>query len=287
MYAFIDYNRGCYPIELMARTLKIAPRSYYHYRLGRMALRSQRREAIEKLIQREYATAKGRYGSPRLAVEISTKYNYISARTIAKYMTAMGLRSKLCRRFKNANRVQYSLRIAPNHLNREFEVDAPCKVWVSDITYIDTMHGFRYLTTVIDLYDRKVIGWALSSTMTAQATSVAAYKVAVKSRKPQPGMLFHSDQGVQYACSEFRNALDASIIQSMSRRGNCWDNAVAESFFKSLKCELIYGDKLMTEKELGIKMFEYIELFYNKSRRHSALKNMSIEEFWNNMKSVA
>ena len=160
-------------------------------------------------------------------------------------------------------------------------------MWVSDITYIDTMHGFRYLTTVIDLYDRKVIGWALSSTMTAEVTLVAAYKVAVKSRKSQPGMLFHSDQGVQYACSEFRNALDSSIIQSMSRRGNCWDNAVAESFFKSLKCELIYGDKLMTEKELELKVFEYIEVFYNKIRRHSALKNMSIDEFWNNIKSVA
>ena len=121
---------------------------------------------------------------------------------------------------------------------------------VSDITYIETMHGFRYLTTVIDLFDRKVIGWALSSTMTVQATSVAAYKVAIKSRKTQPGMLFHSDQGVQYACSEFRNALDSSIIQSMSHRGNCWDNAVAESFFKTLKCELIYCDKRMTEKEL-------------------------------------
>ena len=287
MYAFIDYNRGRYPIELMARTLKISPRSYYNYRLGLVALRMQRREAMEKLIQKEYAAAKGRYGSPRLAVEISTKYSYVSSRTIAKYMNAMGLRSKLCRRFKNANRVQYSLRIAPNHLNREFKVDAPCKVWVSDITYIDTMHGFRYLTTVIDLFDRKVIGWALSSTMTAEATSVAAYKVAVKNRKPEPGMLFHSDQGVQYACSELRNTLDACIVQSMSRRGNCWDNAVAESFFKSLKCELIYGDKLMTEKELELKVFEYIEVFYNKIRRHSALKNMSIDEFWNSIKSVA
>ena len=174
-----------------------------------------------------------------------------------------------------------------HRLNREFEVDAPCKVWISDITYIDTMHGFRYLTTVVYLYDRKVIRWALSSTMTVHVTSVAVYKVAVKSRKTQLGMLFHSDQGEQYACSEFRNILDFSIVQSMSRRGNCWDNAVAESFFKRLKYELIYGYKLMTEKELVIKIFEYIELFYNKTRRHSALKNMSIDEFWNNIKSVA
>ena len=285
MYAFIDCNRGRYTVEMMARILRISARSYYDYKRGRHNLRDQKRDGLERLIQLVYAAAKGRYGAPRIAAEIQAKYHYVSVNTVSRYMQRMGLRSKLSRKYRNVNYPQYTLRTCPNYLDRKFEVDAPCKVWVSDITYIHTTHGFRYLTSVIDLYDRKVIGWSLSSTMTAADTSVRAYKMATRTRRPSAGMIFHSDQGVQYACQELRSALDRNVVQSMSRRGNCWDNAVAESFFKSLKCELIYDNKLLSADQLELEIFEYIEIFYNKIRRHSALKNMTIDEF-NNLNKI-
>lgn len=282
MYKFIDCNRGRYSIEMMAEMLCISPRSYYDYKRGRSIFRAERKEKIEQLIQRTYAAAKGRYGAPRIAAEISANDFYISQTTVSKYMKEMGLRSKLASKYKNRDVAQkFDLRIAPNHLNRAFNPESVGMVWVSDITYIETLQGLRYLTTVMDLYDCKIIGWSLSSTMKAEDTTVRAYKLALKNRAPETGLIFHSDQGVQYACREFRGVLGSNVVQSMSRRGNCWDNAVAESFFKSLKGELIYGNRTMSVTELESKVFEYIEIFYNRIRRHSALKNMSIIEFWN------
>lgn len=280
MYAFIDCNRGRYSVGMMARVLRISPRSYYDYKRGIHNIREHRREALEKDIRTAYSKAKGRYGAPRLAVDLQKQGIAVSANTVSRYMKRMGLRSKLSRKYRNVNYPEYTLRICPNHLDRQFRPDGPGKVWVSDITYIHTTHGFRYLTSVIDLYDRKTVGWSLGSSLTAADTAVRAYRMAMRNRKPQPGMIFHSDRGVQYASEEFRNALDKSVVQSMSRKGNCWDNAVAESFFKSLKCELIYGDRLRTPEQLELEIFEYIEIWYNKVRRHSALKNMTIDEFW-------
>lgn len=279
---FIDSNRGRYSIEMMAEMLHISPRSYYDHKHGRNTLRIEKRDKIERTIQQVYASAKGRYGAPRIAAEISANHFYISQATVSKYMKAMGLRSKLSCKYKNRDISQkFDLRIAPNHLNRAFNPESPGMVWVSDITYIETLQGFRYLTTVMDLYDRKIIGWSLSRSMKAEETTIRAYKSALKGRKHETGLIFHSDQGVQYACREFRRVLGSGVVQSMSRRGNCWDNAVAESFFKSLKCELIYGNDVMSEVMLESKLFEYIEVFYNRIRRHAALKNMSIVEFWN------
>jgi putative transposase len=280
MYAFIDCNRGRYSVGMMARVLRISPRSYYDHKRGIHSIREQRRESIEKAIREAYLAAKGRYGAPRIAAELQKKDISVSVNTISRYMKRMGLRSKLGRKWRNVSYPEYTLRICPNHLDRQFRADAPGKVWVSDITYIHTTHGFRYLTSVIDLFDRKTVGWSLSSNLTAADTAVRAYKMAVRNRKPQPGMIFHSDRGVQYASEEFRNTLDKNVVQSMSRKGNCWDNAVAESFFKSLKCELIYDNKTLTPEQLELEIFEYIEIWYNKVRRHSALQNMTIDEFW-------
>jgi len=287
MYQFIDCHRGRYSVGMMARILRISPRSYYDYKRGIHDLREQRRERLERDIREAYSTAKGRYGAPRIAVELRAQDVFVSVNTVSRYMKRMGLRSKLARKWKNVSYPEYTLRICPNHLDRRFNPDAPGKVWVSDITYIHTTHGFRYLTSVIDLYDRKTVGWSFSSSLTAADTAVRAYQVAVRNRKPQPGMIFHSDRGVQYASEEFRNALDKNVVQSMSRKGNCWDNAVAESFFKSLKCELIYGNRTLSPQQMELEIFEYIEIWYNKVRRHSALKNMTIDEFWNlNAKSA-
>ena len=176
----------------------------------------------------------------------------------------------------------------------------PSKVWVSDITYIQTKEGFIYRTTIMDLYDRKIIGWSLSDGMStddpsdsaqAKQTTLLALKMAVKNRNVEKGLIFHSDRGVQYASKKFVNVLDSykKITRSMSRKGNCWDNAVAESFFKSLKTELIYGNKLITKEQMKLEVFEYVEIWYNRKRRHSALNYATIEEFNNqiNYKNVA
>jgi len=196
-------------------------------------------------------------------------------------MKRMGLRSKLSRKWRNADYPEYTLRTCANHLDRQFTVDAPGRGWVSDITYIHTLQGFRYLTSVIDLYDRKVAGWSFSGNLTARDTVCRAYEVARRNRRAEPGMIFHSDRGVQYASEEFRITLDRNVVQSMSRKGNCWDNAVAESSFKALKCEMIYGNRVLSADDLELEVFEWIEIWYNKIRRHKAPGNMTIDEFWN------
>ncbi|WP_312081825.1 MULTISPECIES: IS3 family transposase [Flavobacteriales] len=152
------------------------------------------------------------------------------------------------------------------------------------LTYIQTQEGFLYLTTIIDLFDRKVIGWSLSHTMSTEETSLVAWRMAIKNRSIKKEMLFHSDRGVQYASKKFTNVLDSyGVIRSMSRKGNCWDNAVVESFFKSLKNEMIYGNKLITREKIKTKIFEYIEIWYNRKRRHKALDYKTIFEFNNNL----
>ena len=188
-------------------------------------------------------------------------------------MKKMGIRSKINRKYKpNTTDSNHNLYVAPNLLNRKFSVDAPSKVWVSDLTYIDTGEGWLYLTVVIDLYDRKVIGWALSETMQASETTIAALQMAIINRKPTNGLTFHSDRGVQYACSDFVKILNKHYVKaSMSRKGNCWDNAVAESFFKTIKVECIYRTKYPTIEQAKRDIFSYIEIWYNMRRRHSAL----------------
>lgn len=201
-------------------------------------------------------------------------------------MRELGLRSKLSKKFKVTTNSKHNYLVVENILDRGFAVDQPSKVWVSDITYIQTKEGFLYLTTIIDLYDRKMIGWSLSNGMSTEETSLAAWKIAIRNRGVQKGLIFHSDRGIQYANKKFANTIESyGVIRSMSRKGNCWDNAVAESFFKSLKTELIYGNKLITKQQIQLEIFEYIEIWYNKKRRHSTLNYKTIEEF-NNQNNI-
>lgn len=195
-------------------------------------------------------------------------------------MKELGLRSKLSKKFKVTTNSKHNYLVVENVLDRNFIVADPSKVWVSDITYIQTKEGFLYLTTIIDLYDRKIIGWSLSNGMSTEETSLAAWKMALKNRIVQKGLIFDSDRGVQYANKKFSNTIESyNVRRSMSRKGNCWDNAVAESFFKSLKTELIYGNKLISKERMEMEIFEYIEIWYNKKRRHSTLNYKTIEEF--------
>jgi len=277
----MDNHRKLYSVEMMARVLGVSPRSYYDYRSNKYNKRELKKEYYMSEIQKSYFLAHGRYGSPRLSVELQKQNVLISQTTTAKYMKELGLQSKLTKKFKVTTDSKHKLNIAPNLLNREFSPSAPSMVWISDITYIYTLGGFIYLTTIIDLYDRKVIGWSISTDMTKEQTVIKAFDMAKNNRQITKGMLFHSDRGAQYASHDFVKILKSNnIVQSMSRKGNCWDNAVAESFFKSLKCEMIYGNKLISAKEMELQIFEYIEIWYNKVRRHSAIGNLNIEEFW-------
>lgn len=238
-------------------------------------------------IQKEYITARGIYGSPRLSMELKKKNIPLSRSATAKYMSELGLKSKLSRKFKRTTDSDHNLTVSHNLINREFTPLTASLVWVSDITYIHTLNDFIYLTTVIDLFDRKVIGWSISDNMTTQETVYKAFNMAKHNRAITKGMIFHSDRGSQYASCDFVELLKTNnLTQSMSRKGNCWDNAVAESFFKSLKCEMIYGNKLISAYEMEIQTFEYIEIWYNKVRRHSAIGNLNIDEFWENIKQI-
>ncbi len=276
----------------MCKVLGIGLRSYYDWKSNAVSDRKQRAILIKKEIGIVYFIKKQRYGSPRIAVELNVKGIRVSRNTVAKYMKELGLRSKLGRKFRTTTDSKHTHRIMENHLNREFRLTEPSKAWVSDITYIHTKEGFLYLTTIIDLYDRKCIGWSISSGISAEETTLAAWRMAVKNRSIAKGLIFHSDRGVQYACEKFANTLNSYkiITRSMSRKGNCWDNAVAESFFKTLKSEQLYGNKLVSKEQMKMDLFEYIEIWYNRERRHSAIGNLTIEEFWNkksNLKNVA
>ena len=289
---FIHNHENVYPIEKMCKVLVVGTRSYYDWKSNTVSDRKQKAMFIEKEIQTVYFSKKQRYGSPRIAMELQAQGIDVSRVTVAKYMKNMGLRSKLGRKFTSTTNSKHSHRIMENILNREFKVTEPSKVWVSDITYIHTKEGFLYLTTVIDLYDRKCIGWSISNGMSAEETSLASWKMAIKNSGISKDLIFHSDRGVQYACEKFANTVDSykTIKRSMSRKGNCWDNAVAESFFKTLKAEQIYGNKLVSKKQMEMDLFEYIEIWYNKERRHSAIGNLTIQEFWKqkmNLKNVA
>lgn len=270
---------------MMCRVLKVSRSSYYYWLKAPNNKRKERIKELKIQIQTVYFKAKGRYGSPRIKEELCRNGTKVSQPTVAKYMKEMGLKSKLARKYRVTTDSNHKEPVADNLLQRDFFSFSPLKKCVSDITYIPTKNGFLYLTIVMDLFNRDIIGWNLSANMTAKDTVLAAINKVATQYTFEPEMLFHSDRGVQYASKATRNTLKSyQIIQSMSRKGDCWDNAVAESFFKSLKMELIYGTKLVGAKQMRNKIFEYIEIWYRKQRRHSYLGYQTIEEFNNEYK---
>ena len=285
-YTFIKNHEYLFPIEKMCKVLEIGSSGYYKWKNTSISFRTIRKNEIKQQITDIYFASKQRYGSPRITTELNALGYKVSRITVAKYMRELGLRSKLSKKFKVTTDSKHNYLVVENVLNRNFMVTNPSRVWVSDITYIQTKEGFLYLTTIIDLYDRKMIGWSLSNGMNTEETTLAAWKMAIRNRNVQKELIFHSDRGVQYANKKFANTIESyGVIRSMSRKGNCWDNAVAESFFKSLKTELIYGNKLINKEQMELEIFEYIEIWYNKKRRHGALNYKTIEEF-NNQNNI-
>jgi putative transposase len=279
----------------MCKVFKLSRSSYYSWINRKPSKRALDNKNILQKIEQIYTKSKGRYGSPRIAKELKMLDIKASRHLVARMMRSHNMRSIIKKKFRITTGSSHKYPVAENVLNREFSVTDKNRVWVSDITYIRTKQGWLYLTIVIDLFDRKVIGWSLSHTMKAQETSIKLFKMALLNSpiNPDQSLIYHSDRGMQYACGEFVSELSKhkSVIRSMSRKGNCWDNAVAESFFKTLKVELIYQNKYQTKQQAELSVFEYIETFYNKNRRHKKLNNLTILEYQklinNNLKMVA
>lgn len=270
-YQFVRDHCGQFPVQRMCRVLQVSPSAYYAWRVRPESrrVREDRRLLVE--IKAIHQAKREVYGSPRLHAELRAQGLCLSEKRVARLMRAGGIRAKQKRKFKVTTDSQHSHPVAPNLLERDFEASAPNKKWVADITYIPTREGWLYLAAVLDLYSRMIVGWSMDGRMTRRLV-LDALGMAVGRRRPGPGLLHHSDRGSQYACGDYREALTAhGMVCSMSRKGDCWDNAPMESFFHTLKTEMIHHRDYQTRWEAKTDIFEYIEVFYNRSRRHSAL----------------
>jgi len=263
----------------MCRVFNIGRSGFYDWLNRKPSKRAQEGELISREVLKVHAGSLGRYGSPKITVELRKRSFDVSRPRVARIMKANNLKSIIAGRFKVCTTdSNHGFKVSPNLLDRNFSPDGPSKAWASDITYIRTKQGWLYLTVIMDLYDRKIIGWSMGTSLKASETVVPAWRMAVLNRPFLEGMIFHSDRGVQFACTEFRALLGTRVRQSMSRKGNCWDNAVMENFFKILKSETNYKEY---ESQDGAKreIFEFIEIWYNRVRTHSALGYLSPEQF--------
>lgn len=260
---------------------KVSRSGYYKWLKDDLSFRGKENQRLTAQILKVHTDSKGTYGSPRIAGELNRQGIKVSRPRVARLMQQAKIRSIIKRKFRVTTDSSHRFPIAENKLARNFKPGTIGAAWVSGITYIKTKQGWLYLTTVIDLGDRKVIGWALSQAMKAVDTVIPAFKMAQRNRPITAELIFHSDRGVQYACNEFSNLLDNNSLvkRSMSRKGNCWDNAVAESFFKTLKAECVYQNRWETRQQAALIVFEYIEIWYNRKRLHSALGYRSPQEF--------
>jgi len=275
-YDFIQDHRRQFPLRLMCRALSVAPAGYYAWRKRPIAPRRLRSALLVESIRHVHEQSQKRYGSPRVHRQLLLQGTPCSKNTVAKLMKQHQLRSRLKRRFKlRTTDSNHPHPIAPNTLARQFSRSRPNQAWCADLTYIPTDQGWLYLSAVIDLCSRRIVGWKLADHLGA-APTLEALKLALKERKPKAGLLHHSDRCVQYACAEYRQLLQSHDVEpSMSRSGNCYDNAVMESFFKTLKTELVYQEHYLTHEQARQSLHQYIDLFYNCQRLHSALDYQS------------
>lgn len=280
---FIHNNRDKYPLYKMFEVLGASHSTYDLWTKQPFSKTETRVYLLKKEIKSIFFEFKQHKGCLLITRELHNRGFQISDTQVSFYMKQLGLRSKVKKKFIATTDSKHNLCIAPNLLNRKFKIDQPCRVWVSDITYIRTDKRFSYLTVVMDLYDRKIIGWHLSSVLSTKVTTLPAFEKAIINRPVTEGLIFHSDKGIQYANKLFTNKLvEHNCKPSMSRTGDSYDNAVVESFFNTLKREAIYKQtKLLTTREIKIVIFDYIENWYNKKRIHSSLNYKTIEEFNN------
>ena len=278
-FAFIRAEKAQWPITVMCRVLGVSRSGYHAWTHRPPSKRALEDAELAAEIAEVHAESGKSYGSPRVQRELRAR-----GRRIGKTASRVRCRNKGCsvarrRRFRVTTNSEHEMPIAPNLLERDFTADAPDEVWVTDITYIETGEGWLYLAAILDLYSRRVVGWAMSDRLTTPLAT-AALSMALQARRPTAGLVHHSDRGCQYASEEYQRALaSAGLVCSMSRKGDCWDNAVAESFFATLKTELVHGARWKTRDEARAALFHYIEVFYNRRRLHSTIGYVSPVDF--------
>jgi len=265
---------------MMCRLLNVSPSGFYAWRDRPPSQRQQRRQELVEHIRRAHADSRQTYGSPRIHAELVDRQVKVCVNTVARLMKQVGICGKTKRRFVvPTTDSNHDYPVAPNRLDRLFAAARPDEKWCCDITYVPTREGFLYLAAVMDLCSRKIVGWSMADHLRTELC-LDALNMTLETRMPAKGLLHHSDRGVQYASDDYHQTLKENGIQmSMSRTGNCYDNAVMESFFKTLKTELVYHQDYATLEEARRSIFQYIECWYNRRRRHSALDYKSPEAF--------
>ena len=270
-FGFIQTEKAMYPVRVLCRTLLVSASGFYAWCRRGLSLRAQEDAALKVEIRAAHAASGKRYGSPRIHADLKADDQHVGRKRVARLMREEGIEGQRKRRFRVTTDSRHSHPVAGNQLNRNFTASAPNKIWVTDITYIWTREGWIYLAAILDLFSRRVVGWSMDSSID-RTLALDALGMALKTRLPEPGLLHHSDRGVQYASTEYQSQLrERGMVCSMSRKGDCWDNAVAESFFSTLKAELIHRNDYVSRSQAYASVFEYIEVFYNGRRRHSAL----------------
>ena len=280
-FAWIEERRAEWPVMTLCRVLEVSRAGFYAWRSREPSEAQTRRATLTEQVTRIHAEAKARYGSPRMQAELVGRGHACCVNTVARVMREAGIAAKTKRKFRQTTDSNHPHPVAENVLDRQFDPAEPNASWVADVTYVPTREGWLYLAVVVDLFSRLVVGWSMAATMTSRLV-VDALEMALSGRRPEgsSGLVAHSDRGSQYASEHYRRRLgEERITCSMSRRGNCWDNAPMESFFASLKKELVHDENYATRDEATASIFEYIEAFYNRVRRHSSLGYVAPAEF--------
>jgi len=279
-YRFIEENKGVYPQNLMGKVLGISRSGFYAWK-SRDVKQATKDLRLLRAIEDIHRSSRKTYGSPRIFSQLKALGFKTSKSKVERLMRENKIRAKMKRKFKATTNSKHDHPVAKNILNRNFAPEAVNKVWAGDITYIWTKEGWLYLAVILDLFSRQVVGWSMSERMT-KGLAINALSMAITKRRPPKGLIHHTDRGSQYACSSYRKILKLiGAICSMSRKGNCWDNACVESFFHSLKTEMTFFEEFETRAEAVSKIFEWIEVFYNRQRIHSFLGNKTPEQFEN------
>ena len=278
-YDFVERHRGRWPVRTMCRVLAVSPGGYYDWRGRPKSDRAQKCEALVVAIEAVHSEVKACYGSPRIHAELVIRGHACCVNTVAKLMRQRGMVAKSKRKFRCTTDSNHDRPVAENVVNREFRPVAANRTWTADITYVATGEGWLYLAAVEDLYSRRIVGWSMGERIDSRLV-VDALEMALARRLPGAGLVAHSDRGSQYASEHYQRLLAGhGIVCSMSRRANCWDNAPMESFFASLKKELTRGESFATRAEARAELFEYIEVLYNRLRRHYSLGYLSPAEY--------
>lgn len=266
-------------ISILCDVLEVSRSGYYAWISRPKCKRQKKNEALQVAILRSHDDSRMTYGYRRVHQDLVANQINVGKNCVYRLMKKSNIQAKTRKKFKVTTDSKHNHPVHKNALNREFNIHEPNLRWVSDITYIPTSEGWLYLSVIMDLFSRKIIGWSMDSRM-KETLTLDALKMALFRRKIKSGLLLHSDRGSQYAATSYQDLIaENNIICSMSRKGNCWDNAAMESFFHTLKIELVHHERFKTREEAKIKIFEYIEVFYNRQRRHSAINYKSPDEF--------